>query len=223
LLTADACALVLGVAMYMYLSSVTEYVQTPRSAGYGFSSSIVVAGLCLVPFSIFSLAASRALPRLSGLVGHRAVLPLGSLVVAAAGAFFAAFHGALWQAFVMMAILGTGLGSTFAAIPGLIVRSVPERETGSAMGFYQVVRYVGFSLGSALTASILAGRTLDGAHLPTESGYPIVVWVGTVISLVAAILAWALPDRGDARATQGHFGEEDAELASAGLAGPTRE
>jgi MFS family permease len=35
-LTGDGCALVLGIAMYMYLSSVTEYVQTPSSAGYGF-------------------------------------------------------------------------------------------------------------------------------------------------------------------------------------------
>ncbi len=40
----------------------------------------------------------------------------------------------------MMAIVGVGLGYTFAAIPGLIVRAVPEEETGSAMGFYQVVR-----------------------------------------------------------------------------------
>ena len=39
------------------------------------------------------------------------------------------------------------MGFTFAAIPGLIVRAVPSEETGSAMGFYQVVRYVGFSIG----------------------------------------------------------------------------
>jgi MFS family permease len=221
-LTADVCALVLGTAMYMYLSGLTEYVQTPRSEGYGFSSTIVVAGLCLVPFSIFSLTASRALPLLSRAFGDRAVLPLGSLVVAACGAFFGAFHDALWQAFGMSALLGVGLGLTFAAIPGLIVRSVPERETGSAMGFYQVVRYIGFSLGSALAAAILAARTNPDAHLPTEGGYLIVFWIGAAISVAAAALAWLLPERShgriDPRLTQ--FVEEDAELASAGLAGP---
>jgi MFS family permease len=224
-LTGDGCALVLGVAMYMYLSSVTEYVQTPSAAGYGFSASVVVAGLCLVPFSLFSVLASRALPRLAALVGQRGVLPLGSLVVAAAGAFFAAFHGALWEAFVMMAILGVGLGSTFAAIPGLVVGAVPERETGSAMGFYQVVRYVGFSLGSALTASILAGRTPAGEHLPTEGGYPLVLWVGVAICLAAAALAWFLPARESVRrqADMQRLSEEDAELAGAGLAGPAVE
>jgi hypothetical protein len=51
----------------------------------------------------------------------------------------------------MMGILGVGLGATSAAIPGLIVGAVPEEQTGSALGFFQVVRYIGFSLGSALT------------------------------------------------------------------------
>lgn len=152
---------------------------------------MVVAGLCLVPFSLTSLLASRALPWFSGLFGQRALLPFGSLIVALSGAFFALAHGALWQAFVMMGVLGAGLGATFAAIPGLIVRAVPEHETGSAMGFYQVVRYVGFSLGSALAAALLASETLAGGPLPTEQGF--------------------------------ELAEEESELATAGLVGPSDE
>ena len=223
-LTGNGCAIVLGIAMYTYLSGVTEFVQTPSEAGYGFSASVVVAGLCLVPLSIFSLLASRALPWLTALVGPRAVLPLGSLVVALAGAFFAVFHTSLWQAFVMMAIVGIGLGSTYAAIPGLIVGAVPESETGSAMGFYQVVRYIGFSLGSALTASILASHTPAGQHLPTESGFTLALWIAVGICVAAAALAAILPARGrisDPREEM--LGEEDAELATAGLVGLTRE
>ncbi len=210
--------------MYMYLSGATEFVQTPSATGYGFSASVVVAGLCLVPFSIFSLSASRALPWLTRLVGPRAVLPLGSLVVAAGGAFFALFHTSLWQAFVMMGILGIGLGSTFAAIPGLIVGAVPDRETGSAMGFYQVVRYIGFSLGSALAASILASHTAPGQHLPGVGGYTLGLWVAAAICVVAAALAWLLPAGSETGLLRGReLGEEDAELAAAGLVGLTRE
>ncbi len=219
-LTGDACGLVLGVTMYMYLSAVTEYVQTPGSAGYGFSASVVVAGLVLVPFSLFSLLASRALPRTTALVGPRALLPLGALVVAAGGTFFAVFHGHLWQAFVMMGLVGLGLGSTFAAIPGLIVRAVPDSETGSAMGFYQVVRYIGFSLGSAVAASVLGARTPAGEHLPSESGYTLVLWVAVGVCLAAAALAWVLPGR--ARPVQDEPAEDDAELGSAGLVGVRR-
>ncbi len=217
-LTGDGCAIVLGVAMYMYMSGVTEYVQAPTAGGYGFSASVVVAGLCLVPLSITSLLASRALPWFTGRFGERALLPAGSLVVALSGVYFALFHTSLWQAFVMMAILGVGIGSTSAAIPGLIVRAVPESETGSAMGFYQVVRYIGFSLGSALTASILAGHTPSGQHLPTENGYTLVLWIAAGVCVVAAALAWFLPARGaSARRIEAELAEEEAELGPSGL------
>lgn len=223
-LTGDGCALVLGVAMYVYISAVTAFVQTPRDTGYGFSASVVLAGLCLVPFSVLSIAASRALPWLTSMVGVRALLPVGSLVVASGGVFFALLHNALWQAFAMMAIVGIGFGLTFAAIPGIIVRAVPENETGSAMGFYQVVRYIGFSLGSALTGSILATHTPAGQYLPTESGYVLVLWMAAGICLAAAVLAWVLGTRLETGSCpQEPLGEDDAKLGSAGLIGLTRE
>ncbi|TAL21561.1 MAG: MFS transporter [Frankiales bacterium] len=223
-LTGDGCAVVLGIAMYMYISAVTAYVQTPRGAGYGFSATVVVAGLCLVPFSVLSIAASRALPRLTQAVGPRALLPIGCLVVASGGAFFALLHSALWQAFVMMGIVGVGFGLTFAAIPGIIVRAVPDSETGSAMGFYQVVRYIGFSLGSALTGSILAGYTRAGEHLPVEDGFRVVLWIAVTVCVVAAVLAWLLPGRAAAQGARGEeLADRDAQLGSAGLIGLTRE
>lgn len=223
-LTGDGCAIVLGIAMYMYISAVTAYVQTPRETGYGFSATVVVAGLCLVPFSVLSIAASRALPRLTQAVGSRALLPIGCLVVASGGAFFALLHSALWQAFVMMGIVGVGFGLTFAAIPGIIVQAVPDSETGSAMGFYQVVRYIGFSLGSALTGSILASRTATGEHLPAETGFSLVLWTAVAVCVVAAVLAWVLPGRGAAHGARGSgLADRDAQLGSAGLIGLTRE
>jgi MFS family permease len=223
-LTGDGCAIVLGVAMYMYMSGVTEFVQAPRGGGYGFSASVVVAGLCLVPLSVASFAASRALPWFTALVGPRALLPLGSVTVALAGVFFALFRTSLWQAFVTMAILGIGVGLTSAAIPGLIIRAVPESETGSVMGFYQVVRYLGFSLGSALTASILAGHTRPGRQLPAVSGYTLLWWVAVAICLAAAALAWVLPSRGAApNRAEEDLAEENAELGPAGFVGLARE
>jgi len=134
--------------------------------------------------------------------------------------FFAVEHGALWEAFVTMAIIGLGLGFTFAAIPGLIIGAVPAGETGSAMGFYQVVRYIGFSLGSALAAAILAGHTSPGAHLPTEGGYVTALWAAAVACVGAALLAWFLPAAGGppSRAL-GELETEEGELGAAGVVG----
>ena len=224
-LTADAAALVLGVAMYINLSAVTAFVQAPASDGYGFDASVLTAGLCLVPFSIATLIASRFLPLANRVLGPRGVLPAGCLIVSAAGAFFALDHGALWEAFAVMAILGVGLGYTFATIPGLIVRSVPEHETESAMGFYQVVRYIGFSLGSALTASVLAAHTPRGAHQPTVSGFTTALLISAAVCIGAAVMAWFLsagsPVVSASQALQ-RFETEDAELAAAGVVGLER-
>ncbi len=220
-LTGNVCATVLGVSMYMFLSAVSEFVQAPESLGYGFSASVVVAGLCLVPFSVVSILGSRMLPFSTRLIGARNLLPVGSLVIAAGGLVFALFHAHLWAAFAMMAVLGLGFGLTYAAIPGMIVRAVPESETGSATGIYQVVRYIGFSIGSALAASLLAANTPAGSQLPDLTGYTTITWVGVAICVAAAVVAWLLPGTpaGQPSADETRRDEEDAELASAGLPG----
>ncbi|MCU1363966.1 MAG: major facilitator superfamily transporter [Acidimicrobiaceae bacterium] len=194
-LTGDVCATVLGVAMYMNLSAETQFVQRLRSGGFGFSVSVVVAGLVLIPFSVFMLVSSRALPALVRYLGVRTLLSVGCLVAGASCVFFALFHGALWESLVVMGVMGIGVGTTFSAIPGLILRSVPASETGSAMGFYQVVRNVGYSLGSALAASILTSHLSSLTGRPTLGGYNTVFWVAGAICVIAAVLAWAMSTR----------------------------
>jgi predicted MFS family arabinose efflux permease len=220
-LTADLAAIVLGIAMYMYLTVITEFVQEPRASGYGLGATVLVAGLCLVPFSSTSLLASRFTPAVSRVFTITGVLVGGSFVIAAAGAFFALAHGGIWEALVAMAVLGVGFGCTFAALPGMVTRAVPRSETGSAMGLYQVIRYVGFSVGSALAASIIAAGTGPGGQVH-EGGYVTALWVGTVICALSA-LATALLSRGQATAApdpvMDRLAQEEGELAAAGLVG----
>ena len=191
-LGADAAAGLLGLALYMFLTVITEFVQTPAAEGFGFGASTLVAGLCLVPFSIASLIGSRLMTMTLRRAGSRAALGIGGLAIAAAGVFFALVHGALWQAGAMMAMLGVGFGFTFAAIPGLITRSVPAREVGSAMGFYQVIRSIGFSAGSALVASILASHEVAGSSFPALGGYTTALWVGAGVAVLATLVAVGL-------------------------------
>jgi predicted MFS family arabinose efflux permease len=219
-LAADACAFLLIMAMYMDLSVVTEFVQSPRADGFGFSASAGVAGLVLIPLAVLLLGASRMLPALVRWAGAPAVLAAGCLIAVVGSAFFALFHGALWEAFVMMGILGLGLGITFAAIPGLIVQAAPAGETGSAMGFYQVVRWVGSAVGSALVASVLAAHATPAGH-PAVGGYTTTLWISVVICAIGAVLTYVLPARGRKAARGGtesqiprlEQAERDASLA----------
>jgi MFS family permease len=214
-LTANVTGLVLGIAMYLGISLVTQVVQLPS----GIDQTVFVAGLTLLPMSIISTTASRFVPTARRRFGTRGVIPAGCVAIAV-GMLFFALVSSLWAAFVLMALVGLGLGLTFAAMPGLIVSSVPQSETSSAMSFYQVTRYVGFSIGSGLSVTLL--RAFDGgASVPTESAYSTTFAVGAGLCLLAAAIAYAVPGRelnaSDETAQEREFEIEEGELAAAGL------
>ncbi len=193
--TAHGAALLVGLANYLLLSSVPRLAQTPESSGYGFGTSIVVAGLILLPFSVASFLASRVGRPLDRAAGPRVVLPVGALVLLLGTVLFGLVREELWQLFVAMAVAGFGVGLTFAALPGLIVGAVPAGETGSAMSLNQVLRYVGFALGSALSATVLEALTPAGTDLPPSSGYTVLAAIGCGACLALAVLTAFLPGR----------------------------
>jgi predicted MFS family arabinose efflux permease len=192
LLTANITGLCAGVGTYMLLSLVTRYVQAPTSTGYGFGASVVTAGLVLLPFSVASVSASRLLPLVARPLGGRLVLPLGALFMAASMLIFLTARSALWGSFLVMGVAGLGIGLILAAVPGLIVRSVPPEETGSALGVNQVTRQIGFCIGSALSATILIQHTVVPEALPTDDAYGVSALVGVALCLFTAVLSFVL-------------------------------
>ena len=142
-LMADIAGFLICVAMYLFLPIIIEFVQVPAVNGYGFGASVIVSSLVFLPLSAMTFAASRFLPMYERRFGTRSLLPIGSVIFAVSTLFFGIEHRALWEAFVSSGVAGIGVGLTFAAMPGFIVRAVPRRETGSATGFYQVLRNVG--------------------------------------------------------------------------------
>jgi len=225
-LAADTAGFLISVAMYLFLPIIVVFVQIPAVSGYGFGASIVVSGLVLVPLSCTTFLASRFLTVYERRFGSRSMIPLGSLVFAGAAIFFAVEHSALWEAFVTTAIAGIGLGFTFAAMPGFIIRSVPRRETGSATGFYQVLRNIGLSVGSAFGVAVLSSYTRAGQSLPTESGYRAVLSISAGLCVATAVLGLSLirPDasKEEQVSKREHdkvdlIMEEEAELAGTGV------
>jgi MFS family permease len=192
-LTADVTGLMAGIGMYVLMSMVIRFVQTPTSTGYGFGASVVVAALVLLPFSLMSVVASRLVPLVGRRFGQRAVLPLGCAIFLVAELQFLVARGHLWESFLALGLAGLGVGSTFAALPGLIVRSVPAHETGSAMSFNQVLRYIGYSTGSALSATVLQAHTPAGSTYPSDHGYSVAALLGIGVLVVAGALSALLP------------------------------
>lgn len=190
-LTANVTGLLLGLTMYLAIVLVTQFVQLP---GFGLGQTVFVAGLTLVPLSALSFLSSRLLPALEARVGLRPVIPAGSVVIGASALVFALAATHLWAIFLVTGVLGVGFGFTFAAMPGLIVSAVPRDETGSAMGFYQVARFVGFAVGSGVAITLL--RAFGDGGAPTLGAYRATALVAACLGVVVAVVAWVLPGRG---------------------------
>ena len=224
-LTADVSGFFISIAMYIFLPVLVIFVQVPVARGYGFGASIVVSGLVLVPLSLCSFLASQVLTVYERRFGPRSMIPLGSMVFAAAAAFFALEHRALWEAFVTAALAGLAIGFTTGAMPGFIVRAVARTETGSATGFYQVVRSIGLTLGSAVSAAVLMAHTRPGQSLPDVGGFRETLLIAAGICVATAIISFLLPGPTADRRPSSRTGEEEleeimkeeGELAGAGL------
>jgi predicted MFS family arabinose efflux permease len=225
-LTADVAGFLISVALYLLIPVVVEFIQIPATNGFGFGASVLVSGFVLVPMSVGTFAASRFLAVYEQRFGPRSMIPLGSAVVAVAAGFFALEHSALWEAFVVMGIIGLGIGFSSGAMPGFIVRAVPPSETGSATGFYSVLRSLGLAVGSALTAAVLAAHTRPGSSLADVQGFRMTLIIATGVCVATAVISYTLPERNPDRTRSmslvekealDQMSEEEAEVAASGL------
>lgn len=195
-LTANIAGVITGIGMYMFMSMVIRYVQTPTSVSYGLGESVVVAGLALLPLSCASALSSRLVSVISRWLSPARILPIGSLGFALALVLFGTARSELWQILIAMAIGGVAMGCSFAVMPRMIVAAIPAHETGSALALNQVVRTVGYSIGSALAAAILTAHTPAGALLPDNHGYTVGAVVAIVLCVISALVSVALAGRG---------------------------
>jgi hypothetical protein len=90
-------------------------------------------------------------------------------------------------------VMSTGIGLSFAAMANLIVEAVPPAQTGEATGFNALTRSVGASIGSQVTAAVLAGSAVAGSPLATDSGFTAAFLVCASGSAVAAGIALVIP------------------------------
>jgi predicted MFS family arabinose efflux permease len=202
-LAAHVTSLIAGGGMYLLLSLITRFVQTPSAEGYGFGASVVLSGLILVPFSISSVVANRVLRLLPRRIDSPTVMALGALVFVGALILLATSRTRLWEMFAVMAVAGLGAGCTFAAMPSMIVAAVPPEETASSMALNQVLRTIGFAIGSALSATVLDSYTPRRAELPRAAGYTTGALVGAGIWLVGAVICLLLGRSAARRAAAG--------------------
>ncbi len=184
--TTNLVAMLFGIGMYAAIAFIPEFVQTPRSVGYGFGASATASGLFLVPMTVTMFVCGLLSSRLAARFGSKLVLLVGSMAAIAPYGLLAFANRQQWVIYISLALLGVSLGFAYAAMSNLIVESVPAHQVGVASGMNANIRTIGGSIGTAVMATIVTSHL--GFHgFPALSGYR----NGFAFLTISAVLATA--------------------------------
>jgi MFS family permease len=167
--TTNAAAFLLGAGLYASFVVFPQFAQLPTSTGFGFGASVVVSGLYLLPSTVGMTILGLRAGTISARFGSRAALLGGTAFAGASFAMLALAHDHPFELLIAAALLGVGIGLSFAALGNLIVRAVPAEQTGVASGMNTVMRTLGGALGGQLSATFIADNMANG--FPTVTGF----------------------------------------------------
>jgi predicted MFS family arabinose efflux permease len=190
-LAANVTVFGVAVGFYPLASLVVRFVQTPSAAGYGFGASVLVAGLMLTPFSLASFAASKIATGVARRTSAELVVAVSCVILIASMVVFLVARGSYAGIVAAMALDGFGVGCVYAVNPLQITGGVPADQTGSAISFYQLVRTVGYSIASALSATVLVLAIPAGRLIPGDAGYSAAAVISIAV-LAATLVASTL-------------------------------
>jgi EmrB/QacA subfamily drug resistance transporter len=196
----NICALIAGFAMFGTFVLIPNFVESPSSAGYGFSASATKAGLYLLPSSVALLFAGPVAGLLGRRTGFKWILAAGMLLVAISAGMLAVWHDEPWQILVSMPILGVGIGFAFAAMATLITEAVRPSETGIATGVNTVMRTIGGVIGGQIGAAILTAHVVASTGVSGVRGYEVAFAISAIAAAIGvAVAALVTPLRAPAR------------------------
>ncbi|MGI5200248.1 MFS transporter [Spirillospora sp. CA-108201] len=193
LVAAHAVSLLLGFAAYVNMMVTPQLLQQPASTGYGLGLGPATAGLWLVPmalsFGVFAPAAPVVIRRW----GAGATVGIGALIMAVSYGGRVYLSDGLLQIVAGSVAVSLGTVLTFAALPIVLMGTVPATQTAAANGLNHLLRTVGSVTASAVTASAISGMVKEagaGAMLPSYGAHALMFWLAAGASLASvAVLA----------------------------------
>ena len=195
LLLTNVASVCVGFALFASLIGTASYVQAPAASGYGFGSSVLASGLCLLPSGVAMILLSPVSAKLSLRFGPKITLALGAAVIAVGFLGRIVFTGSFTEVVVFTTVAGAGTGIAYAAMPSLVLRAAPASELAAANGLNTLARSVGSSLASAVGGTLLAASTitLGTAVLPSLTAYRVLFAVCAGAALLGAVIALLIP------------------------------
>ncbi|HCJ49121.1 MAG TPA: MFS transporter [Microbacterium sp.] len=197
-LLTNLASVAVGFSLFASNVSYPQMLELPAAAG-GFGLSLLQASLIVMPSGLVMMVLSPFSGRLARTVGPQLLLVLGAAALIVAYGYSLLFASEVWHILVANLLIGVGIGFGYAAMPMLIMRSVPPTETGASNGLNALFRSLGTSTAAALVGAVLAAMsvTRDGVAVPTPAAFQTSFALGIGAAAVALAIALFIPRRRD--------------------------
>jgi MFS family permease len=143
---------------FQYLIQAGLFFVIPLFLSVALGLSAVATGVRLLPLSVTILAAAAGVPRLFPTASPRRIVRIGfGLLAAGTLILVAALDAGAGPEVVTWPLLlaGLGIGSLASQLGSVTVSSVPTSQSGEVGGVQNTVMYLGASVGTALSGTIL--------------------------------------------------------------------
>jgi MFS family permease len=197
-LLTNVASVVVGFAMFGMSLVLPTLLQSPQGTGYGLGLSLVEAGLCLAPGGLVMMLLSPVSARVTRRWGPKVALMLGTIVIAVGYAATLGLMRSAWQVVIASSVIAAGVGLAYAAMPALIMTSVPPSETAAANGLNALMRSIGTSAASAVISVVLAHMTISVGplKLPSLQGLQVAILIAAGMAVLGALITYFIPGRG---------------------------
>ncbi|MEA2382700.1 MAG: hypothetical protein QOH72_2671 [Solirubrobacteraceae bacterium] len=208
-LITNLSTVLVGFGLFGTFILIPQIAELPKGGDVGLGLNATQAGLLMAPGGLMMLIAAPMVGRISERFGSKLPLAAGAVIAAAGLAGMGAWHDSAGLIILWGAVMNTGVGCAFAALPNLVIAAVDAHETGEATGVNTIARNVGASLGGQVAASIVASHVLTGG-LPANLGFETAFLVSAGVALLAGLCGLLIPVARTAR-TSGLRGAVPAE------------
>lgn len=215
----------IGFSMFLNSLVTTQELQVPTETGYGLALPVAVAGPAMVPGGLMMLVFSPVSSRVLDRWGGKPTLLTGGAVMGLTYLWRMFNNDAVWQVMLGNMTVSVGSAIAFAAMPSLIMASAPRKETASANGLNTLVRSLGTSGSSAVTALVFASLTVtvDGALFPSGEAMTLALFLGLAVCTASVLVAVFIPARRESEDAVDRTPTEAAGSDRAHRAGETEE
>lgn len=186
------------VGFFTMFANVCGLVLTPFLLSSVNDLSGFQIGFALVPGAVALAIISPIAGRLSDRFGSRPLIFAGLSVMLLAALFLSAYSAGAPALFVALGMLGLGMGFALVNSPvaNATAATLREEETGTGLGIYQMLFFLGGGFGPAVAGAFLAARREAGTdalnpvyllEAPYYSDAFLVMAAAVVLAFVAAL------------------------------------